>query len=634
MRGTTVAGRYRLAQAIGSGGMGAVWRAEDLQAGQHVALKIITLDGDPVREAAFRREAGVAARLSHRHVVAVHDHGTADLDGRRVLYLAMDLVDGQPLNSLITGPLPIADALIWAAQIGQALHAAHQAGVVHRDIKPSNVLIDHRGAAMLCDFGIAQLSDTLTRHTLTVTGAAIGTPAYMSPEQARGDTDLAAPSDMYSLGCLIHELITGTRPFDGSGWNVLHQHLHEVPAALSTLRRDVPRELEHLVLELLDKDPARRPTATQTLERLSHLHAAVAQAAAPTLTPHRPSPPTAVDTPNAGRRGVRPSLATLWAGAVTGATIAAELAWTTPTPSPWTTTLGTLAGLLLGAFHLLDAPRQALPGELRITTVGLFTMLLIVLGSSVGLLLTQPAMWWAALTVALLGGPVLVVCCTTVRRIVQHVLRRTARHADLSATAGALHTTTLLLAADHAGFSALAMLTAGLVLWPATALLTAMVTSRKTCEPLEREHRTRPSTRPAGPPHACSTAAARRDTEAATAVHRHDRHPDCLRRPRSRAPVTEEITYAHGPPGGGERHANTPGAGITTTGRSPPRDRYLAGEPTQQHHDRGVIPVAVTVGLRGGDQRVRQRLRTLSVGTAQLRPRLLRDLVRDPVRDE
>ncbi|TGB05590.1 serine/threonine-protein kinase [Streptomyces sp. MZ04] len=177
MRGTTVADRYQLAEAIGSGGMGEVWRADDLRTGRDVALKLIALDGDSVREAAFRREAGVAARLSHPHVVAVHDHGTADLDGRRILFLAMDLVDGQPLSSLITGPLPIADALVWAAQISQALHAAHQARVVHRDIKPPNVLIDGRGAAMLCDFGIARLSDTFTRHTLTVTGAAIGTPA-------------------------------------------------------------------------------------------------------------------------------------------------------------------------------------------------------------------------------------------------------------------------------------------------------------------------------------------------------------------------------------------------------------------------------------------------------------------------
>ncbi|MEU5958252.1 serine/threonine-protein kinase [Streptomyces sp. NPDC047525] len=480
MRGTTIAGRYRLAETIGSGGMGEVWRAHDLQVGRDIALKTITLDGDPLREAAFRREAGVAARLSHPHVVPVHDHGSADVDGRRVLFLAMDLVVGHPLSSLISGPHhPVADTLVWAIQISQALQAAHQVGVVHRDIKPSNILIDNLGDARVCDFGIARLSDTLTRHTLTVTGVAIGTPAYMSPEQARGDKDLAAPSDMYSLGCLIHELLTGACPFDGAGWHVLHQHLHETPAALSTLRPAVPRELEDLVLELLDKDPARRPTAAATAKRLSRLHAAaVAHAAVPTITPHHPPVPTLADTPSAARRGGHPGRTALWTGAVTGAAIAGELVWTTPLPSPWPTALGAFAGLLLTAFYLLDAPGKARPAELRITTVGLFTLLLIALGGSVGVLVSQPSLWWAALAIAFLGGPALIVCSTIVRRTVQHLLQRPARQADFASTAGALHTVTLLLAADHAGIPALTLLAAGLMLWPITALLTALVTSR------------------------------------------------------------------------------------------------------------------------------------------------------------
>ncbi|TGB05589.1 hypothetical protein [Streptomyces sp. MZ04] len=307
----------------------------------------------------------------------------------------------------------------------------------------------------------------------------------MSPEQACGDKDLAAPSDMYSLGCLIHELIAGTVPFAGAGWHVLHQHVHDAPTALSTLRRDVPRDLEHLVLELLDKDPARRPTAAEAWGRLSQLHTAfVAHAAAQTIAPPRPPMPTVVDTPKAApaaprRRGASPGLVALWGGSVTGAAIAGQLAWTTPLPSPWPIMLGTLAGLLLSAFHLLDAPRQARPGELRITTGGLFSMLLIALGLSVGLLVSHPPMWWAALAVAFLGGPILVACATTVRRTVQRVLQRPVRQADLASTAGALHTTGLLLAAGHAGISVPAMLTAGLMLWPATALITAMVTPRQ-----------------------------------------------------------------------------------------------------------------------------------------------------------
>ncbi|MFE3559474.1 protein kinase [Streptomyces sp. NPDC059193] len=498
MRGTTVAGRYRLVDTLGSGGMGEVWRAADLHEGGDIAIKIITVGaGDAVREAAFRREAGVAARLSHPNVVSVHDHGTADLDGRRALFLTMDLIEGQPLSARITGPQTVTDTLTWAAQISQALHAAHQAGIVHRDIKPSNILIDRHGAAVLCDFGIARLADLTSHHTLTVTGAVIGTPAYMSPEQVRGDKDLAAPSDLYSLGCLIHELLTGSAPFTGTGWNLLHQHLHATPAALSTLRPDVPRELEQLVLELLDKEPARRPTAAETVNGLSLLKSArAAFAAAPTETPSRVRQvPTVPDIPTAVPRSHSTStrVTTLWAGAVTGSAIAGELAWATAMPNPWPGTIGILAGLLLSVFYLLDAPQRARPGELEISTAGLFTMLLIALGMSVALFVS--AMWWAALATAMLGGPVLVGCSTAVRQTVAHTLNRSTRHADLASTAGALHTVTLLLAAGHAEFSALAILTSGLALWPVTALITALLTSRGT----HTESSRRPAIHPARP---------------------------------------------------------------------------------------------------------------------------------------
>ncbi|MEU6350114.1 serine/threonine-protein kinase [Streptomyces sp. NPDC047072] len=504
MRGTTVADRYRLTEVVGSGGMGEVWRAEDLQAVHDVALKIIPLDRDMVREAAFRREAGVAERLSHPHVVAVHDHGVAEIGGQRVLFLVMDLVDGQPLSALICRPLPVADTVTWAAQICQALLAAHQAGVVHRDVKPSNLLIDRRSAAMLCDFGIARLPGS--HHTLTVTGAAIGTPAFMSPEQARGDKDVGAPSDMYSLGCTIHALLTGRAPFTGAGWQIIHQHLHQAPAALSALRPDVPRELEQLVLELLDKDPGRRPTAAQTLERLDHLRAAVAHAAAPTLTAPASQPaPTVVDSQLPAARSRHGAAGT---STVTGALIAAELTWAAQVPHLWAITLGVLAGLLVSGLHLLDPPSSR-PGELQVPTVGLFTMLLAALGTSVALLLTHPMMWPVALAIAVLGGPVLVAGTATVRRAVQHALHRSARQAELTATAGGLHTAALLLAADYAGFSRPAMLMAALVLWPATALFTALVTTRKAAE-----HRTSPSAlRRTG-------AAAGRTSKAETAVVR------------------------------------------------------------------------------------------------------------------
>ncbi|WP_424892187.1 serine/threonine-protein kinase [Streptomyces sp. XH2] len=194
MRGTTVADRYRLVDAIGSGGMGEVWSADDLQEGHRVALKIIKLDeGGAVREAAFRREIGVAQRLSHPHVVTVHDHGAADVGGRRTLVHARDRVNGPPLSDLTTGPLSLADTLTWATQISQALLAAHQAGIAHRDVKASNILIDHRRTALLCDFGIARLTDT-TSHTLTVTGAPSAPPPTWPPNRSAATRTRAPPA--------------------------------------------------------------------------------------------------------------------------------------------------------------------------------------------------------------------------------------------------------------------------------------------------------------------------------------------------------------------------------------------------------------------------------------------------------
>ncbi|MET9834425.1 serine/threonine-protein kinase [Streptomyces sp. NPDC006385] len=487
MRGTTVAGRYRLKEPIGSGGMGTVWRAEDLHENHGVALKIIPVgEGDPVREAAFRREAQVAARLSHPNVVAVRDHGAADLDGRRILFLAMDLVDGRPLNTLTGRPLPVNQALIWAIQISQALEAAHHRGIVHRDLKPSNILLDQAAgnAAKLCDFGIARLAEA-THHTLTVTGVAIGTPAYMSPEQARGDTTLSAPSDLYSLGCLLHELLTGSVPFTGTGWQVLNQHVHDAPAPLSALRPGVPRELEQLVLELLDKDPDRRPTAADTSTRLTRLHTALAAFAdAPTATAPR-YPPTLVATTTSagpagrqrepGARGTTVCTAGLTAAAITGA-----LSLTTTVPTPWTTGLGTLAGLLLAALYLLDPPQPPHPGQLMITTAALMTLLLLTGGAALAVLVTDLSLWATALAISVLGGPAMVTCASGVRRLVEHTLHRTAWHGDLASTAGALQTATLLLAAHHAGLPPLTLIAAGALLWPATALLTAALTPRRT----------------------------------------------------------------------------------------------------------------------------------------------------------
>lgn len=486
MLGTTIAGRYRLKEAIGRGGMGTVWRAEDLHENHDVALKIIPVgEGDPVREATFRREAQVAALLSDPNIVAVRDHGAADLDGQRILFLAMDLVVGRPLNTLTGRPMPLPEALTWAIQITQALEAAHHRGIVHRDLKPSNILLDQASgsAAKLCDFGIARLAEA-THHTLTVTGLAIGTPAYMSPEQARGDTTLGAPSDLYSLGCLLHELLTGHVPFTGTGWQVLNQHLNDAPAPLSALRPGAPHELEQLVQELLNKDPACRPTAAATRTRLTRLHAKLASfAAAPTATAPQ-HPPTLVATttsssPNADRepaaRGITMYTAGLTAAAITGA-----LALTSPLPTPWTAGLGVLVGLLLAVLYFLDPPQPPHPGRLRITTAALMTLLALTGVATLTVLVTDVSLWANALAISVLGGPALVACATGVRRLIEHTLHRATWHGDLVTTAGALQTTTVLLAAHHAGLPPLTLTAVAAVLWPATALFTAALTPRRT----------------------------------------------------------------------------------------------------------------------------------------------------------
>ncbi|MEU0219763.1 serine/threonine-protein kinase [Streptomyces sp. NPDC006265] len=436
-----------------------------------------------MREAAFRREAQVAWRLSHPNVVAVHDHGAADLDGRRVLFLAMDLVDGRPLNTLTGRPLPVAASVTLAIQIIEALVAAHHRGIVHRDLKPSNILIDPvaGGTAKLCDFGIARLADA-THHTLTVTGVAIGTPAYMSPEQARGDSTLSAPSDLYSLGCLLHELLTGSVPFTGTGWQILHQHLHDVPVPLSALRPGVPHELAQLVLELLDKDPDRRPTAADTRTRLTRLHTALAASAdARTVTAPGHPPTLVATTTTAGRHRESGARGTaVCAGGLTAAVVTGTLSLTTTVPTPWTAGLGGLAGLLLAVLYLLDPPQPPRPGELRITTAALMTLLLLTGGVALAVLATDFSLWAAALAISVLGGPAMVACASGVCRLVEHTLHRAAWHGDLATNAGALQTATVLLAAHYAGLASLTLLAAGVLLWPATALLTAVLTQRRT----------------------------------------------------------------------------------------------------------------------------------------------------------
>lgn len=257
--GTVLDGRYRLIEPVGEGGFGQVWRAHDPKVDRQVAVKVLTGDDSADHErqvARFAREAAVAGSLSHPRIVTVHDFGSVTHHGRPCAYLVMQLLPGKALSALLeAGPLPLPKALYMASCVADALDAAHEAGLTHRDIKPSNIIVRSSGGATVVDFGITKGSDV--RHDITTTGDLIGTPAYMAPEALSGS--FGHRSDLYSLGCVLFEAVTGRRPFTGASWHLINQHLNEQPALLRTLRPDAPVELEKLVARLLAKDPTHRP---------------------------------------------------------------------------------------------------------------------------------------------------------------------------------------------------------------------------------------------------------------------------------------------------------------------------------------------------------------------------------------
>jgi serine/threonine-protein kinase len=252
-------GPYRLLERIGGGGMGVVYRAHDMRSEQAVALKLMQQrssdDATAVRR--FRLEAAMIATLEHPNLCTVHDVGESE-DGR--LYLAMPFYEGETLRERIArGPLPIADAVDIAAQVARGLALAHAQGVVHRDVKPSNVFITTDGDVKLLDFGIAKLAGVTLTESLA---GPLGTVAYMSPEQLRGDR-LDARSDIWSLGVVLYEMLTGHRPFGrGAAGAVVNAIVHGDPQPLSAWRADVPERLARVVSVALSRSAeARYPSA-------------------------------------------------------------------------------------------------------------------------------------------------------------------------------------------------------------------------------------------------------------------------------------------------------------------------------------------------------------------------------------
>ncbi|MFF3446239.1 serine/threonine-protein kinase [Streptomyces sp. NPDC002667] len=256
-----IAGRYRLQTTLGRGAMGEVWRAHDEMIGRSVAVKLLlSQDADPTAAARFRLEAQTAGLLNHRHVVGVLDFGAYD----NRLFLVMELVEGDSLAGVLTsaGTLPADRVARIAAEAAAGLAAAHQQGIVHRDIKPGNLLLDAEGSVKIGDFGIARFMDD-PAGGLTATGQIVGTSLYLAPERALGKT-AGPPSDMYSLGCVLYQLLTGRPPFQASSpVAVLHQHLDSTPTPPRELGADLPPAFENYLLGLLAKQPEDRPTALQ-----------------------------------------------------------------------------------------------------------------------------------------------------------------------------------------------------------------------------------------------------------------------------------------------------------------------------------------------------------------------------------
>ncbi len=342
-----LAGRYRVDELIGHGGMAKVYRGYDLTLGRDVAIKI--LDAELARDTAFRTrfrlEAQAASRMSHPSIVRVYDAGDeAGADATTVVpYIVMELVKGTLLKDIISaGPVPVADAVRYVDGILEALDYSHRAGVVHRDIKPGNVMVTDKGQVKVMDFGIARaVSDSSS--TVAETTQILGTAAYFSPEQAKGEP-VDARADLYSTGVVLYELLAGRQPFRGeSPVAVAYQHVSETPLPPTEVNEEAPGALDPIVLRALAKDPYQRyPDASQfraALDAATGGHApSRKQLGALTSELYGPSPRQAQETARSLRQlsadttmtrtQSGPPVAWIWAGvALLAVLLASVLFW-------------------------------------------------------------------------------------------------------------------------------------------------------------------------------------------------------------------------------------------------------------------------------------------------------------------
>ena len=318
---TALADRYRLEREVGAGGMASVYLAQDLRHDRRVAVKVLRPELAAVIGAErFLGEIKLTANLQHPHILPLFDSGAAD----SFLYYVMPFVEGETLRARLNREkqLPVADALRIATEVASALDYAHRHQVVHRDIKPENILL-HDGRALVADFGIALAASKASGARMTETGMSLGTPQYMSPEQAMGEREITARSDVYALGAVLYEMLTGDPPFSGStAQAIVARVVTESPRPLAPQRHTIPPEVERAVLTALEKLPADR-------------YASAAEFAA-ALTDRSATSAATVPTPAAVRHAPRMRQTTTLAavGVAVAATIAALWGWLRPMPDP------------------------------------------------------------------------------------------------------------------------------------------------------------------------------------------------------------------------------------------------------------------------------------------------------------
>jgi serine/threonine protein kinase len=263
--------RFTIEREIGRGAVATVYLARDRKHDRRVALKVLRPEiGTGSDRRRFEREIAILARLHHPHILPLYDSGVLTLTGDRDgLFYVMPYVEGDNLRVRLEreGRLPVAESVHLAREVAGALAYAHGQGIIHRDVRPENILLES-GHALVADFGIARALEASAGEQISTVGVVLGHPAYMSPEQARGTPELDPRSDIYSLGCVLYEMLAGVPPFSGATRAaMLARHISDVPPPLRTLRPDVPPWLERVIMQALAKRPADRVASATEFAR-------------------------------------------------------------------------------------------------------------------------------------------------------------------------------------------------------------------------------------------------------------------------------------------------------------------------------------------------------------------------------